>query len=142
MSIARADWKSVGSVSNADMYELRPDILVIVPHQDSTDTEGSARESLAFQDAHWRKQGRRGAVVCFMDPVIAQEAGARAVYTNEAQNSLTTCFALVGETFFGHATAAVFEGLAKPVVPTQVFRALDDALPWIEEMNRSRGGRV
>jgi len=136
------DWTKLGGTSNADMYLVDPELLAIVPHHDSKDDQATARESLAFQDQHWRKAGRRGAVVVFMDPVLDQDGGARGVYANETHASLSTCFALVGETFFGHATAVVFEGLARPGIPTQVFRSLDDARPWIKEMNQIRGGRV
>ena len=69
-------------------------------------------------------------------------SGARAVYANETSQTLTTCYALVGETFFGHATAAVFTGLARPGIPTQVFRSIEDALPWVAEMNAARGGAL
>ena len=119
-------WKRLGATSNTDIYEVEPDVLAVVPHTDCTDNEATARESLAFQDRYWRSVGRRG--------------GARAVYANETAQTLTTCFALVGETFFGHAVAAVFTGLAKPSVPTQVLRSLAEAMPWIAELNRERGG--
>jgi hypothetical protein len=138
--IDTADWKKVGSISNAEMYEIAPDILGIVPHPNCTDTQATARQSLAFQDAHWRSRGQRGAAVVFMDPIIDQDSGARSVYANETGESLSTCYALVGETFFGFAVSAVFTGLSKPGIPTQVFRCLQDALPFITKMNRERGG--
>ena len=40
------------------------------------------------------------------------------------------------------ATASVFTGLAKPGIETRIFRSLDEALPWIEEMNKARGGPI
>jgi hypothetical protein len=135
-------WKHLGKTANADFYELAHDLIAIVPHPNTKDDAATARQSVRFQDAHWRKVGRRGAVVVFMDNVIEQDAGARAVYTDEVSSLPTTCYALVGETFYGHATAAVFEGLSKPGLPTNVFRSLDDARPWIAEMNRTRGGAV
>jgi hypothetical protein len=141
-SIVSPDWSKVGSTSNADFYEMRPDVLVCVPHQDATDDAGSARESLAIQKKHWTSVGRRGAVVIWMDPVVAQDSGARGVYTNETGGVPTTCYAIVGESFFAMATASVFTGLAKPGIDTQIFRSLDEALPWIEEMNKARGGAI
>ena len=77
-----------------------------------------------------------------MDAIIDQESGARAVYTNEADPAVITCYALVGDTLFGQAMSAVFTGLSKPQVPTNIFRTLDDAMPWIDQMNRSRGGTL
>jgi hypothetical protein len=135
------EWVHVGSTSNAEIYEVAPDLLAILPHENTTDDAKTARESLAFQDRHWRQVKRRGAVAVFMDRVVSQDGGARAVYADETADILTTCFALVGETFFGIASSAVFTGLAKPGVPTQVFRSLADARPWIAEMNQARGGQ-
>src|SRR4051794_40202156 len=112
-SIPDPAWRKVGTTSNADFYEMRKDILVIVPHQDSTDNETSARESLALQKKLWGETGRPGAVIIWMDPVVAQDSGARSVYANETRGVPTTCYALVGESFFAMASASVFTGLAK-----------------------------
>jgi hypothetical protein len=130
-------WKHLGKTSNADFYEVASDVLAIVPFPDTKDDQQTARESVAFQDQHWRKVGRRGAIACFMDNVIEQDSGARSVYSDETKHSLTTCYALVGETFFGNAAAAVFTGLAPPGRPTNVFRSLADARSWIDEQNRN-----
>jgi hypothetical protein len=135
-------WQHVGSSSNAEFYVIAPEILAVVPNENCEDTEKTARESLAFQDKHWRSVGHRGAAVIFMDRVLKQDGGARTVYEEESHGIYTTCFALVGETFFGIVTASVYTGLKKPAIPTQVFRSLEDALPWIAESNRVRGGRL
>ena len=49
--IDTADWKKVGSIDNANMYAIAPDILGIVPIPNCIDTEATARQSLAFQEA-------------------------------------------------------------------------------------------
>lgn len=138
----RPEWQLVGSMSNADLYQIAPDVIAVVPHHEASDTEATARESLALQARHWRSAGRRGAVVVFMDAILSQDSGARAVYMNESDPALVTCFALVGETFFGQAVGAVFTGLSRPQVPTNMFRTLEEAMPWIAEMNRTRGGAL
>ena len=135
-------WISLGRTSNAEIFEVEPTLLAIVPDDKCRDDEATARESIEFQRRHWQARGRRGAVVVFMDAIIEQDAGARGVYANETHGHPTTCFALVGETFFGFAVSQVFTGLAKPPVPTTVFRSLADARPWIEEQNRERGGTL
>lgn len=135
-------WEHVGSTSNAEFYVVERDILAIVPHDRCEDDEHTARESFSFQDRHWRNLGHRGAAVIFMDRILVQDGGARTVYEGESQGMLTTCFALIGETLFGKVTASVFTGFKKPAVPTQVFRSLEDAMPWIHESNRARGGRI
>jgi len=134
------EWSHLGASSNAEFYAVSDDVIAVVPRERCTDDQTSARESLAFQDAHWRKRGHRGAAVIFMDHVLVQDGGARAVYQDESHGILSTCFALVGETFFGKVTASVFTGLTKPGIPTQVFRSLAEANAWILEMNRTRGG--
>lgn len=136
--IPAAEWIHLGSSSNADFYEVEPDILAVVPHQDTTDDGGTARESLAFQRGHWGRVGHRGGVVVFMDPVLVQDASARAVYANETSDHPSTCFALVSSTLFGQATASTFEGLTRPGIATHVFRSLEEALPWVHEMNSMR----
>jgi hypothetical protein len=135
-------WKHLGKSSNADFYEVERELVAIVPFEDTRDDEKTARESVAFQDTHWRRVGHRGAVVVFMDPVLDQDGGARAVYANETHDTLTTCYALVGEGIFAYATATVFEGLARPGVPTRIFRSFADTRAFIEEMNRARGGAI
>jgi hypothetical protein len=138
----KADWVLVANMTNADLYAIAREVLAIVPHAQAIDSEASARASVQKQHEHWRTVGHRGAVVVFMDAIIDQESGARSVYTTEADPSLITCYSLVGDTFFGQAMSAVFTGLSKPQVPTNIFRTLEEAMPWIDQMNRSRGGAL
>ena len=139
MAVDVSGWAHVGSSDNAEFYVFDPHVLAVVPHDNCTDDARTARQSLAFQTKHWESVGHRGAAVVFMDPILVQEGGARDVYSDETRAILTTCFALVGETFFGRAAAAVFTGLARPGIPTMMFRTLEDARPWIAEMNKARG---
>ncbi len=135
---AHPGWRRIGAISNAEIFAVDDDIIAIVPVPNSEDDERSARENLAFQGAYWRRVGRRGGAIVLMDNVLSQDSGARAVYANESDASITTCYALVGETFFGHAVSAVFEGLARPRVPTKIFRSLDEALTWVRSENAAR----
>ena len=94
-------WQHVGSTSNAEFYRIEDDVLAVLPHDSSHDDGQTARASLEFQDRYWTERGHRGAVVVFMDNVLAQDADARRVYASETARRLSTCFALVGETFYG-----------------------------------------
>jgi len=132
-------WRLIGETSNAWLYEIREDVIAVVPHPDCHDTEATARESLALQERHWKQAGRRGGTVVFMDPVLEQDAGSRAVYANETAGIRTTCFALVGATFFAQVTSSVYAGMSRPAVPTQVFKSLEEALAWVAQVNRQRG---
>ena|ERR1700733_8502646 len=140
MSTPEPGWSNVGTTSNATFYRIREDVLGILPHPDTIDDQKTARESIGFQDQYWRSVGHGGAVVVFMDTVVQQDAAARAVYAEEVLSLPTTCFALVGESFYGYATSQVFTGLSKPGRPTNVFRSLSEALPWMDEQNRERRG--
>jgi len=142
MSVPEDGWTKVGETSNAAFYRISADILGIVPHPDTVDDQKTARESIGFQDRYWRAAGHGGAVVVFMDTVVEQDAQARAVYADEVSTLPSTCFALVGESFYGYATSQVFTGLSKPGRPTSVFRSLADARPWIDEQNRARDLRI
>lgn len=137
--LPEAEWKKIASLSNADVYEVRDDVIAILPRQDAVDDAASARESLTFQREHWSSRGRGGAVIVHMDPMREQTAEARGIYANESQSALTTCFALVGESFYAQAVSAVFTGLAKPAIPTNVFRSIRDADVWIREINAAGG---
>ncbi|HEY3819986.1 MAG TPA: hypothetical protein VGL81_22630 [Polyangiaceae bacterium] len=139
MNIPDPSWKKLGSTSNAEFYLIREDILGIVPYPDTVDNQKTARESIGFQEKYWRSVGHGGAVVVFMDTVVEQDAAARTVYAEEVHASPTTCYALVGESFYGFAASQVFTGLSKPGRPTSVFRSLTDAQPWIEEQNHPSG---
>jgi hypothetical protein len=136
----RDGWTQLPSTANADWYAVQHDVLAILPHEDARDTEASARESIDIQRRHWQQAGHRGGVIIFMENLLDQDSGARAVYMKESDPGCTTCYALIGRSFFAQAIASVFTGLARPRVPTSIFRTLDDALAWVGEMNARHGG--
>jgi hypothetical protein len=133
MSVDVSGWKPIGVSSNADFYEIEPQILAVVPFEGATDNAATARESVAIQLEHLRGAGVRAGVVVFMDRVIEQDSGARAVYRDAPDPTFQECFALVGGTPFGRAVGSLFIGLSPPKVPTRMFATLDDALRWIRE---------
>jgi len=126
-------WAHLGQSINCDGYLIRPDLIAMIPFPDTRETEDTARANLQFQADYWRKQGHGGGVAIAMDPIIEQDAGARAVYSDEAGAVGSLCFALISESMFAQAAASVYTGLAKPDAPIQVFAKLEDALPWIDE---------
>ena len=130
----RPEWQHIGSTGDSELYKLRDEVLIVIPAADTRQTEELARSNLAGQRAYWDSLGHGGAVIIFMDPVLEQTAEARAVYTNEAEDSGTVCFALIGESYFAMAASAVYTGLGRPSVPLQVFRNYEDALPWVDEI--------
>jgi hypothetical protein len=133
-------WTKLGSTDNADMYEVEPGVLAVVPHEGCADTAETARQSVEFQHRHWAEAGRGGGAVVFVDRIRDQSAGARQVYGSLPDAARVTGFALVGGTVFGRAVASVFLGLNPPAAPTKLFGDLDAALAWLRERNRQGAG--
>jgi hypothetical protein len=131
-------WSPIGRSPNADVFEVEPGVLAVVPFDGSTDTADTAAENIRIQLAHLRASGRRAGTVVFMDHVVAQNAGARDVYRNDPDPTFQTCFALVGNTMLGRAVISVFMGLHRPRVPTRMFGTLEDALAWIRQTTETR----
>ena len=138
MVIDTSGWTPIGRSSNADFYEVEPQVLAVVPFDGTTDTAATARESIRLQLDHLRARGRRAGVIVFMDRVAEQDASARSVYREEPDPAHQACFALVGSTAFGRAVGSIFIGLHPPRVPTRMFGSADEALAWIREVLRSR----
>lgn len=127
-------WTKVGATDNADVYEIEPGILGVMPHVESIDTEETATQCIEIQHRHWRALGLRGGAVIFMDRVRDSQAGARKVYGKLPDPSLITGFALIGGTVFGRAVGSVFLGLSRPSAPTKMFGDLERALLWLREL--------
>lgn len=134
----RHDWAKIGTSSNATFYEIEPQILAVVPFDRAVDDARTARESVEIQLEHLRTTGRRAGVVVFMDPVIQQDSGARAVYRDAPDPAFQACYALVGGTPFGRAVGSIFIGLSPPRVPTRMFSRFNDAVDWIRAQLQTR----
>jgi hypothetical protein len=135
--VDRTGWTPLDSTSKCDCYAVTPHLVVMVPHEGMHDTVESAREHVAWQDAHWTKVGHPGCVAIFMDPIVEQDPAARDVYAKETDHALTLGYALIGSTFWGRTISAVYTGLKKPPVPTRFFATLEAAMPWVHEMTRA-----
>jgi hypothetical protein len=132
-AIDASAWTRIGRSGNADFFEIEPGALAVIPFDGSSDTAGTASESIRIQLAHLRASGRRAGTVVFMDPVASQDAGAREVYHNAPDPMFQTRFALVSSSMFGRAVSSVFIGLHPPRVPTRMFGTLEEALAWIRQ---------
>ncbi|HSM72887.1 MAG TPA: hypothetical protein VK851_15215 [Anaerolineales bacterium] len=130
MAIDVTNWIKFGQTSNAEFYEISPGFLAVVPFNECTDDETTAKASVQTQLNYLRSKNHKAAVVIFMDNIVQQTAGARAVYRDMPDPMYQACFALVGGTVFGRAVGSVFLGLSKPRVPTQMFGTLEQALAW------------
>ena len=133
MNIPITEWTFLGSSLNCHCYQVREDLIALVPFKDIRETRLTARANLDFQKNHWEKIGHGGGSLIFMDSIIEQDGEARETYASESGKVGTLCFALIGESLFASTTSVVYTGLARPSVPIRVFRSLEDALPWIDE---------
>jgi hypothetical protein len=132
-----SQWTAVGSTSAYAYYAVTPDLLALIPFEGARDTGKTARENLDWQDAYWRKMGHTGSIAIFVDGVVDQDDEARRVYADESKGALTHGAVLIGGTFWGRAAAKVFLAVRKQPIPVQLFPTLDEAMPWIEEVNRA-----
>jgi hypothetical protein len=134
MTVDTSGWTPIGRSANAEFFEIDARTLAVLPFEGAVDDAATARESVRIQLAHLRAAGRRSGVVVFMDRVVAQDAGARAVYRDEPDPAFQACFALVGGTPFGRAVGAIFIGLSPPRVPTRLFPTLEAARAWVSQV--------
>lgn len=133
-------WPTLGSTDNAAFYLADPRIIVVVPHEDCTDEELTARQSISLQHQHFKAQQRPGAALVLMDRVGHQTTSARLVYQTEVDPAWITGFGLVSTSVFGRAVASVFMGLARPAVPTFMFESVAEALQWAHARNAEHDG--
>ncbi len=131
MPVDTSRWTPIGRSDNAEFFEIDPHVLAVVPREGAVDDAETARQSVAIQLHHLKTHGRRAGTVVFIDPVIEQDAGARAVYRDLPDPAFQLCFAIVGGTPFGRAVGSVFLGLSRPRVPTRMFGTLEEAIAWI-----------
>jgi hypothetical protein len=137
MEVSTSGWKACGSTANTLYFEIGDDVLAGLPHPRSHDTAATARENVAFQNAHWRKRGHGGVVVIFFDNLVSQDKDARRVYQTEPDPALMRGTALVGGSMLARAIGSFFLGLTKPKVPVKMFGSIEDALVWARELNGS-----
>lgn len=133
-----SSWSTIGESDNARFYQIEPGVLAVVPFTGVADTARTAADSIRIQLDHLKTAGRRAGTVVFMDPVVAQDSGARDVYRNAPDPMFQTGFALVGSTMLGRAVASVFMGLHPPRVPTRMFGTFEEALSWIRQTSDPR----
>jgi hypothetical protein len=124
-----SNWKSVGSTSNTDYFDVEPGVLACVPHKGALDDENTARENVAFQNKFFREK-EPGCTVIFVDLLRSQDKGARRVYQEHPDLDVFLGAALVGGTALSRAIGSFFVGLARPKVPLRMTASLDEAFSW------------
>lgn len=133
MSVDTTHWTQIGESANARFYQIDDCTLAVVPFEGCTDDEQTATASVDIQRAYLESKGMKAGSIIFMDGIVQQTSGARAVYRDRPDPACQVCFALVGGSMFGRAVASVFLGLSKPRVPTQMFATQAQALAWCHD---------
>ena len=135
MNIDVSGWKLVGETANAKAYEVAADVLLFVPNLGASDDEASARANAGFQNAYWKRHGRRGVGVVVFDNLVAQDKAARVIYQSEIDPAWTVACGIVASTLLARAMANFFVGFGASRVPSRIFSDLHDALAWAREQN-------
>ena len=138
VEIDTSSWRKFGESSNAEFFEVEPHVLAVVPFDGCDDNATTASDSIRIQLERLRTRGTRAGVLVFMDRIASQDAGARAVYSQEPDPAFHACFALVGGTMFGRAVGSLFIGLRPPRVPTRMFSTVEEALTWARDATTLR----
>jgi hypothetical protein len=134
MEIDTSRWEAVGETANCRYYLIEPQILAAVPRVGARDDGPSATENESFQNAYFRKTGRPGVTVVFVDRLVGQDKDARRVYQTLPDIKAHRGTALVGGSLLGRAIGSFFLGLSKPQVAIKMFADLDKALPWARQI--------
>lgn len=127
-------WRKVADSGAGGYFEIESGVLAAVPLSAYRQTEDAARRSLRLLDAlareHLDRHGRKLALIIIVDRVATQDAGARRVWSREADARLYGAFALVCRSLLARAIGSFYMGLHRPSVPTRMFGELAGALEW------------
>ena len=128
-------YREVGRTRNTVVHiaEGDPDIMIIVPVEGTMDNAEDARENVDYYHAYARTLGRKCGSVVIMSNMLSQSAEARKAYA-EIDPSLLYGGALVVESALSRALGSFFIGLSRPVVPTKLFDAVENAVDWLKTM--------
>lgn len=142
MEIDPSGWPKVGGTKAGAYHEVEPDVLVAVPRPGYEQSTQGARGSLEEMNRIARDRGRKQGLIVLVDRVESQDAGARRVWRNEMDERLICALALVGGTMLGRAIGSFFVGVYRPAVATRLVASFDEAVDWIGQQVRERGGPV
>jgi len=134
MEIDTSRWEAVGETSNTKYYLIEPQILAAVPRVGARDDGPSAQENVEFQVEFFRKTGKGGVAVVFVDRLVSQDKDARRVYQTVPDPRILVGSALVGGSLLGRAIVSFFLGFARPAVAIKMCATVEEALPWAREI--------
>ncbi len=134
-----SQYQHIGVVGDSDYYAVDPDIMLVVPKTSMVDTPQTARANADFIDAYARKLGRKCGTVVVMSNLLSQDAEARRIYRDLAENGLYFGAALVVDSLLSRALGSFFMGLSKPKIPMKLFDSVERSIEWIRSVRPKPG---
>lgn len=125
-------WEVVGSTANSRFFHVEAGVLAALPLPGTSDDRTTAIENVAFQTDYFRKLGRRGVVLIFIDGFTSQDKDARRVYLDQGGEVIVGA-ALIASSLLGRAIASLSLGIRKAKIHVKMFRDVNEALPWARQ---------
>lgn len=135
-------WPFIGETTNSKCYLIDPDIMLIIPHAGTRDTETTARENVEFQVGWFRDRGVCGIVLIMADRIQSLEKEARRVYQEEIGPPHVRAAGMIGVSLLARAIGSFLIGLSKPRIPFKLFGRLDAATAWARATNQAAAEEV
>lgn len=133
------DWEVAIQLPHGRIYWIRPGVVAGIPDEGVVETpDQSALVYEGYRECA-AEAGHPVAVVVLVDRLGDQTPEVRAFWQEVMQPDVLCCCALVSSSFFARAISSFLMGMRKPVVPTQMFATLDQAVEWSnEQLSRVR----
>lgn len=132
----KTEWQKVGETSNTKYYQVKDNILLVVPNQNEKDDKKSAEENAEFQIRFAQKNNEPCATIVIVSNLMSQDSDARRVYAEKMNTENFFAAALIVTNPLSRAIGSFFLGLTKPKFPTQLFPDVDSAIVWINSKSK------
>lgn len=128
-------WEEIGRTENSRHYYVKPDVIVCIFTEKSTDNEVKAREKLVFHEDYIKSKGKKMGLVVFIDNLVTQDPASRQVYAKEPDNKVFTGVSLVGGSVLSRSLASFFLGISNTAVPMKFHATYQDACHWLKTLS-------
>jgi hypothetical protein len=127
------DWQVAVELPHGRIYWIQPSIVAGLPDEGVVETPEQSALVYGGYCQCTEEVGHPVAVVVLVDRLGNQTPEVRAYWQEVMKPDVMRCCALVSSSFFARAISSFLMGMRKPVVPTQMFATLDEALTWSSE---------
>ncbi len=130
MDIDVSRWEVAVQLPHGRIYRIQPGIVAGLPDQGVVETPDLSKLVYEGYTQCADEAGHPIAIVVLVDRLGSQTPEVREYWQQVMKPDVLCCAALVSSSFFARAISSFFIGLRKPIVPTRMFKTLDDALEW------------